>query len=340
MNKYVPSRSCLIRLMPNNMGYSMVGNIPLDKVALVILGGSVTTDEKRASGYIEHIEPVLKNSNIKDVNIYSAVYSFGSLDSDLLKINLFRRAGRKIKNAIQQEQKLNQINENEPVPEYVLDLYDEIIEPRIVIGDVATTILNMRSLIFYNHCHGAVALRLLSEVTHKELKNAGFDDKSVSAILKSIVAIQHNPVGPLETPEVTTINFLSASDDVLEYHNPFSDHVMGVHNLEPSFFGETYGNVFVAGKLNIHQGAEHGFSDGYKSDSRMRLTQNGQIIFRAEQNALRNVIIAAQDKAPIPNIEQCVSDDIVDFNAMKSSGDKLSSAMMGIRPMSKNNHQK
>lgn len=340
MNKYVPSHSCLIRLMPNNMGYSMVGNIPLDKVALVILGGGVTTDEKRASGYIEHIAPVLKNSNIKDVNIYCAVYSFGSLDSDLLKINLFRRAGRKIKSATQQEQKLSQINENEPVPEYVLDLYDEIIEPRIVIGDVATTIQNMRNLIFFNHCHGAVALRLLSEVMRTELKNAGFDDKSVSAILKSIIAIQHNPVGPLEKPGVTTINFLSASDDILEYHNLFSEHVMGVHNLGPSFFGESYGNVFVAGKLNTRQGAEHGFSDGYKSDSVLRLTNNGQTIFRAEQNALKNAIIAAQNNAPIPNIEQLVSDDMVDFNAMKSSGDKLSNAMTGISAMSKRDHQK
>ena len=329
MNKYTPSHSCLIRIMPDNKTYSAASNIPLTKVALVILGGGVTTDEKRAAGYIEHIAPVLKSADIKDVNIYSTVYSFGSLDSDLLKINLFRRAGRKVKNtAAQQELKLKQINENEPTPEYVLDLYDELIEPRIVVGNVAATIKNMRNLIFYNHCHGAVALRLLADVTYAELKNANFDDASIANILKSIVAIQHNPVGPLENAHTTNVNFLSASDDVLEYHNAFSKHVMGKHNLELSFFGELYGNVFVAGQLKAQKGSEHGFSDGYKSESNVLLTENGKNLFRAEQNAIKNAVVATQNNTNVPSIKQLVSGDGVDFSAIKSNGDKITDAMM------------
>ena len=334
MNKYTPSHSYLIQSTPGNIGYSTARNIPLNKVALVILGGGVTTNEKRASGYIEHIATQLKSSGVTNINIYGTVYAFGSLDSDLLKVNLFRRAGRKIRlsadNAAQQEQKLKQINENEPTPEYVLDLYDELIEPRIVEGDVVATIRNMRNLIFYNHCHGAVALRLLAEVTHAELKKADFDDTSIAKILKSIVAIQHNPVGPLENAHTTNINFLSASDDVLEYHNAFSKHIMGRHNLEPSFLGESYGNVFVAGQLKAQKGSEHGFSDGYKTESNVLLTENGKALFSAEQNAIKNAIIAAQNNTPVPTIEQLVSGHNVDFAVMKFNGDKLTDAMMTV----------
>ncbi len=324
MNKYIPSHSYLIYPISKNMGYSAASNIPLDTVALVVLGGGVTTDEKRAAGYIEHIAPVLKSADIKDVNIYSTVYSFGSLDSDLLKINLFRRAGRKVKNtAAQQELKLKQINENEPIPEYVLDLYDELIEPRIVVGNVAATAKNMRNLIFYNHCHGAVALRLLAYVTHAELKKANFDDTSIANVLKSIVAIQHNPVGPLENAHTTNINFLSASDDVLEYHNAFSKHVMGNHNLAPSFLGESYGNVFVAGQLKAQKTSEHGFSDGYKPEAHKQLTANGQIIFGAEKNAIKNAIISAQKNTPIATPEEFVQGDGIDFKSMQQHGQQI-----------------
>lgn len=328
MKKYTPSHSYLIRTMPDNKGYSGVSNIPLDKVTLVILGGGVTTDTKRAAGYIEHIAPILEDAKVKNTNIFSVVYSFGSLDSDLLKINLFRRAGRKVKtSAIQQEQKLKEINENEPMPEYVLDLYDELIEPRIVAGDATQTIKNMRNIIFFTHCHGAVALNFLADVTRNELKNYGFDDKSEDAVLKSIVAIQHNPVGPLEKSPVTTINFISASDDVLEYHNDFSKRVMGQHDLSPTFLGESYGNIFVAGKLKDGKGSEHGFSDGYKAEADKLLTENGKVIFRAEQNALINAIGAAQNNAPIPTPEQMVDGNNIDFKSMQMHGQHIIQTM-------------
>ena len=341
MITYTPSHSYLIQPVQNNQIYSMVSNIPLDQVALVILGGGVTTNEKRSAGYIKHILPFIQDSGLINVNVYGVVYSFGSLDSDLLKVNLFRRAGRKVKfnadNAEQQEIKLKQINENEPIPEYILDLYDALIEPRIVHGNVIATSKNMRNLIFYNHCHGAVALSLLSEVTRINLKNAGFDDASVRNILKNIVAIQHNPVGPLENPLVTTINFLSASDDVLNYYNAFSENVLGKHDLEPSFFGNEYGNIFVAGQLKSHTGSEHGFSDGYKPDAEQQLTANGQIIYSAEKNAIKNAITAAQNNTPIPSTEQFVSGTMINFAKMKSNGDKLNNAMLVAAHKSKNN---
>lgn len=335
MTQYKYSTALPIKRMPTtaieSQSYTHVNKIPQNQIALVALGGAVTTDMKTASGYIKHLESLLKSANIKNTTVYSVIYSFGSVQAELLKVNLFRRAGRKVKihadNVAQKERELKQMNENEPIPEYVLDLYDDFIEPRIVAGDVAQTIKNMRNLIFFAHCHGAVALHFLADVTRNELKNNGFDDKSADTILKSIVAIQHNPVGPLEQSPITAINFISASDDVLEYHNDFSKRVMGQHDLSPAFLGEPYGNIFVAGKLKDSKGSEHGFSDGYKADADKLLTENGKVIFRAEQNALINAITAAQNNMPIPTPEQMVDGNSIDFKSMQTHGQHIIQTM-------------
>ena len=335
MNKHEFSTAHIIYQAPrstkNNPIYSVGRNIPNDRVVLVALGGAETKDERISGGYITYLSDFLKKSGFSDINVYSAIYSFGSIQPELLKVNLFRRAGRKVKieadNAAQQEKQLKQINENEPIPEYAMDLYDELIEPRIIPGNTEQTIQNMRNLVIFAHCHGAVALNLIADVTRAELKQMGFADSAINTILKSIVAIQHNPVGPLEKSPMTTVSFLSASDDALQYYNDFSKNVIGKHDLAPSFLGNEYGNVFVAGKLKTGARSEHGFSDGYRDDADMRLTNNGKIIFDAEQHAVLNVIRAAQNKLPIPTPQQMIGLSRVDFAKMRTNGNKLNAIM-------------
>ncbi len=301
--------------------------VDIKSPALVALGGALTTNADKAFGYIEHLSRVIQDKH--DLNIYAAVYDFGAVDPMLVKANIFRRAGRKItldmdtNVARRKEQQLAQINEMEPVPGYIEDLYEIIIEPRIIRGNAQATANNLRNLIIYSHCHGAVVVNQLTEMATQQMKSAGFDDKTILQCMANVVVIQHNPTAPLENAKFTTVNFMSASDDTLNFYDTFSKNVLRTDDLPPTYMGSDYANVFIAGKLNQANGSEHGFSVGYKNNQH-DLTENGRTIFSAEQNAINNAIsVAKHAKLPSPTAETLVAGDNVNVAQMRINGQKI-----------------
>lgn len=153
------------------------------------------------------------------------------------------------------------------------------------------------------------------------MKDAGFDDNTIKQCLANVIVIQHNPTAPLEQAKFTTLNFVSASDDTLNYLDAFSKTVLGRDDIKPAFMGANYANVFVAGKLNKTNGSEHGFSIGYKNNGD-DLTPNGRIIFDAEQNAINNAIKSISNPTR-PVVEQLVSGDGVDIAKMRANGHEI-----------------
>jgi hypothetical protein len=330
MIQYVGSNSWVIKRVPNTSAgqqrFVYADNITPGRTSLVILGGSLTVDLKAAYGYIDNIAGILNDAD--NIDIYSAIYNFESLDPLLVKANVFRRAGRKLKLdtdtsvARCKEQQLQTIIENEPTPGYVEDLYDFLFENTIVPNDINKTKFNMGKIVIYTHCHGATVLRQLGEMACQNMQQMGFKATDISCALRDIVVIQHNPAGPLEHQMFTMLNFMSASDDTLNFHDNFSRHVLNRRNIKPAFFGNNYNNVFIVGQMNKQPGAEHGFSMGYAPEKQYELTDDGKMIFGMEHNAINNAIKAAHSDAPKPSIEALVTGANVDF-AMLSNNGKL-----------------
>ena len=326
MMNFVGSSAYVIKPNPNSTGtgrrFLYADKIDVNKPAVVVFGGALTATEDKALGYIEHLAHIIKNKT--DVDLYAAVYKFESVDPMLVKANVFRRAGRKMALdmdadvARRKEQTLAEINEIEPTPGYIEDLYEIVMEGRIIRGDVVRTAKNMRNLIIYSHCHGAVVVNHFADMAAQQMKDAGFDDNTIKQCLANVIVIQHNPTAPLENAKFTTLNFMSASDDTLNYLDAFSKNVLGHDDIKPTFMGADYANVFVAGKLNKTNGSEHGFSVGYKNNG-ADLTPNGQVIFGAEQNAINNAIKSINNPT-LPTPEQLVSGDGVDVAQMRANG--------------------
>lgn len=327
---YVGSSAYVIQANPSSSGgrrpFFYADKIDLSKPALVVLGGALTTTESKAFGYIEHLAKTTRNK--ANINLYAAIYNFGTIDPMLVKANTFRRAGRKMALdmdatiARRKEQQLNEINAAEPTPGYVEDLYETIIEPRIVRGDAERTAMNMGNLIIYSHCHGAIIVNHFTDMAAQQMKDAGFDDSTIQKCLAHVVVIQHNPTAPLENAKFTTLNFMSASDDTLNYFDTFSKNVLRRDDIAPAFMGDDYANVFVAGKLNKTNGSEHGFSVGYRDDG-SDLTQNGKIIFGAEQNAINAAIDNAISGASCTNVASLVSSNEIDIQQLRANGREL-----------------
>ena len=325
MTNYVGSSASMIKHTSTTGGrrflYSDV--IDVNKPALVALGGALTTNETKAFGYIENLRNAIRNKS--DVDLFAAVYKFESLDPMLIKANAFRRAGRKIRLdmdaniAQRKETELGIIYENEPTPGYIEDLYDIIIAPRIIRGNTALTAKNLRGVILYSHCHGAIVVNQLADMAEQQMKSTGFKNNEIKQCLSNVIVVQHNPTAPLENARFTTLNFISASDDTLDYFDNFSKAALKRDDLTPSFIGNKYANVFVASKLYVADGSEHGFSAGYQ-DNGSKLTPNGKVIFAAEQNAINNAIDAAVAHAPMPSIEQLVTGNNVNIEQMRNNG--------------------
>lgn len=324
---YVGSSAHTIKQNPNKTSefrqYMYADTIPTDRPVLVVLGGSLTTNEHKAMGYIEHISNLIRNKS--NIEIYAAVYNFGTIDPMLVKANVFRRAGRQMRLdmdtniARRKEQTLSQINAQEPTPGYIEDLYEIMIEPRIIRGNATQTARNLRNLIIYTHCHGAIVVSHLTDMAIQQMKDAGFDTNTIKQCLANVVVIQHNPTAPLENAKFTTLNFISASDDTLDFLDTFSKNVLGRDDVKPAFMGADYANVFVAGKLNKTNGSEHGFSIGYRNNG-IDLTPNGRVIFGAEQNAINNAVDSAIAGATVPSPEELVAGGEIDVPQMRANG--------------------
>lgn len=328
MTQYVGSNSWIIKRVPNarngQQNFTYTDNIIPGRASLVILGGSLTVDTKAAFGYIDNIVGVLDDAD--NVDIYSAIYNFESLDPLLVKANIFRRAGRKIKLdmdakvARRKEQQLQTIIENEPTPGYIEDLYDFLFEHTIVPNDINKTKFNLGKIVIYTHCHGATVLKQLGEIAYQNMQQMGYKASDISDALRNIIAIQHNPAAPLEHQMFTILNFMSASDDTLNFHDNFSRHVLNRRNIKPAFFGNNYNNVFIVGQMNKRPGTEHGFSMGYAPEKQYELTDDGKMIFGMEHNAINNAIKATQSDAPKPSIEALVNGKNVDFEMLAENG--------------------
>lgn len=315
--KRIPSESV------EDHGCIRVDNIPINEPAIVAFGGELTNSDRRANSYAKMLETLFKENNITKISIYSVVYSFKTHDTKAERNALFLKA----------KQKLIEIQENN-TPNYVNTLFNILLYPRITnsLGKRLTieeAIKRIRLIKFYAHCHGAATIWQMSNLMYEKMLYLGYKKTEIQKIQKNLLVIQHSPIAPMNSFKFTTLSFASAEDTMTNKNNTLSEYLYeNSGDIVPSFFAEPYGNIFIAGKLKETSFQEHDHRGLLKTDEKYgALTQDGEIIFNAERNALINSANQSIQGGELPSIEKIVSGSGVDFKELKSNGDFLIKVM-------------
>ena len=335
---YVISNSGVVKTVVRDEAHPY-GVMDVDKItpgvpAILLFGGEYSHMKQSANHYIKNIKTVLNQANVDIPDIYSAYYEFGSWYPNIERRELFRAAGRKLTekihpNAVEfRKKKLARMNENEPTPAYIANLYNILIRPLMVDDNgnarsLAEIKQNMRMIRVYAYSHGAAVVYRLGQMAKQELKSMNLKTAEIQNILNNIVVIQFGPVAPLENPNFTTISFISGNDTMSDGHNNFSDYMYdNAENLYPAYFPQNGAHVFIAGKISDRfdgdgNSREHDDSGLVQTD---HLTDDGVILFNAARNALANAVKSATDGNISVNIPDLVAGDGVDFQEMEQNG--------------------
>lgn len=328
--EYKPSNAHVIKSVQktseNEYGVIDVDAIDIHRPCIVVLGGELTDNPRFANHYIKQIKQVLgEYSNMTD--IYSIYYNFGSRDTDSERVNIFRKAGHRIRNTTKSIQEINanidHMSATEPTPQYIKQLYNVLLNPILVSGAngtrvPASTVAQRASNIrFYAHSHGAAVATMLGEYMAKQMKSMGYSANEIRSVQKNIIVIQHGPITTLEHPRFTTLSFASASDTKMNLHNRFSEYAAdNSFDLFPSYFPQGGAHLFAAGEISTFITKEHDNEGLTKPET---LTEDGQIILSAERNAIVNAVRGAGK--PVPAIRDLVSGPGVNFDMLAANGD-------------------
>ena len=298
--------------------------IPIDTPCVVVIGGERTVSRKDANHYASILNQLLCMHNLDDIAIYSAYYPDNIINRGNERAKLFKAAQQRIK----QHTGVSKSPENE----YIYDLYQSIIQPRIIsknnekFSDIEV-MHNLHRVMIYTHCHGAAVVRVFQDLMLSDLDKYGYNHKSVPQIMKHLLVVQHAPTAPIHNSLFNTISFMSASDTLMDFHNQFSAYVSEhPEDLPPSYFRS--GNFFATYKINYQALGEHQIAGLMPWMAEDELTPDGKIIMTAERNAIINGLnLIKSPELKVPSARELIAplsdDDPVkpDFDALKRNGD-------------------
>lgn len=316
-------------------------SMDLSRPCILILGGENTNTQEWARNYCITIAKTLYLNGIQDgLDIYSACYKLRDRNSDLDRLNLFREF-RDTKSLFDYGNGLTMtdityMNQSYPLsntyPNYIYDVLNFAFIPRLIGRNeqmIQTKKIkeNFRNMIVYTHCHGTYVLRMIEKYLNQESNKFTYSLQDMYEIEKSILAINHAPFAPLEQCKFSALSFTSASDSQINYYNELSYYMrISPESFKPAFFGPKFGNVMITSQIKEDITKEHsqvGLS-GDPRDEHM-LTENGQILFATERNALLEGTRAMLAGKPIPAIPKLIHtpDDEFDFNYFKARGQQI-----------------
>lgn len=338
MSEYKVSNAYVLKSVPKSddapYGVIPADTIDVNRPTIIALSGELTDNPRFANHYIKQLKQVLANGGVDNATIYSVYYDFGSRDTTSERAKLFQRACHRIRNMSQDintiNAKIKMMDENEPSPKYIEQLYNILLAPILATDgtdtrpDINTVAQRASYIRFYAHSHGAAVATMLGKIMAKEMSKMGYKISEIRAVQQNIIVIQHGPITPLERPNFTTLSFASASDTKVNLHNRLHEYAYdNSFDLYPSYFGRAGAHIFTAGSLSNILTKEHD-NDGLVNDD--ILSEDGQIIFSAQRNAIVNSMRMAGQ--PTPDISNLVSGPGVDFKELQSNGKWFYQLMM------------
>ena len=265
----------------HEFGITEVTTLPINEPCIVAIGGELTVSPKDANYYASMLERLLSAYDIKNVGIYSACYKFESTNRKQERAQLFRAAGTRVKNL------------DITKAEYIRDLYNHIILPRILdtnkkrLSD-ADAMKNMRKIMLFTHCHGAAVTRAFQEMMKSDMQKYGYDKKIIPQIMHGLLVVQHAPVAPVKNSMFNTISFMSASDTYMNFYddNFFKYAFEHAEDMAPSYFQPE--NLFATYEFTNQTFGEHQIVGLVPDENLDILTPDGAIIMAAERNTIIN----------------------------------------------------
>lgn len=324
---------------PNELEYTTTMDI--SRPCILILGGENTNTHEWTRNYCITIAKTLHLSGITGgLDIYSVSYKLRDRDCGLDRLNLFREF-RDTDTLLNNSNGLTMtdikyMNLSYPLsntyPNYIYDIINFAFVPRMVgrndqMLSPKKISENFRKMIVFTHCHGTYVLRMIEKYLNQESNRFTYSLQDMRDIQKCILAINHAPFAPLEQCNFSAVSFASASDSQISYYNELSHQMRkSPRTFKPAFFGPRFGNIVITSKIKTDPTKEHS-QVGLSGDPRDEhaLTENGQILFAVERNALLAGTRAMLTGKPIPSIPKliCAPDKGFDFTDLKTRGQQI-----------------
>lgn len=324
---------------PNKLEYTT--SMDLSRPCILILGGENTNTQEWARNYCITIAKTLYLNGITGgLDIYSASYKLRDRNCGLDRLNLFREF-RDTDTLLSYCNGLTMtdikyMNQSYPLsntyPNYIYDIINFAFIPRLIgrndqMLSPRKISENFRNMIVFTHCHGTYVLRMIEKYLNQESNRFTYSLQDMRDIQKCIFAINHAPFAPLEQCNFSAVSFGSASDSQISYYNELSHYMHASPNkFKPAFFGPKFGNIMITSKIKTDPTKEHS-QVGLSGDPRDEhaLTENGQILFAVERNALLAGTRAMLTGKPIPSIPKliCAPDKDFDFQELKKRGQQI-----------------
>lgn len=282
----------------NEHGLIHVDSIPIDKPAVLFLGGVAASTNRAANGTMSIIRDFFKENNFTDaVDIYSVIYEYNEdmhinfndyynarlkffyasrrkLFAEHLVPTIYRETSKVVGNKYiilnkdGSVQKKLTLCEDILHPNYIQELFDKVFLPRICDKNGKKLSLkdackNIRNLTICAHCHGAYTFLAIEKMMQQKMSVIGYTDEDRKEIQKELLCLACAPDTPLGISKSTMISFTSEQDPGILICNKLTRVIKEKcnkdNNFKPIYLPEKQGSVFVARKLFTSANADDDF---------------------------------------------------------------------------------
>lgn len=331
----------------NPYGYVKVDSIPKDEVCVLYIGGDGTTTDKAANGYAKIIKNEILDEISAEVPVYSITYNFeGHNKSIARQIANIKHRTEVLRSNADIEKTLSKATDEEYNPQYVNELFEKVILPRITLLNgkgklsVDEACKRIRKLNIVAHCHGAYTTLKLEEKMQAVMKELGYSEQDRKKIQSQMLVIAQAPACPLGVSKSQFISFRSVYDKGIPLKANFFDTYLnskkqeekrrfyaekkqnkdGIENnewfdLKPCFFAKKQGNLFLI-KQKYKWNDDDGpflINDEEHNDvsySASEQTLDGKLMaYYAKtilQNGIKNSLKQGDEFVPLPPIDNLI----------------------------------
>ena len=331
----------------NPYGYVKVDSIPKDEVCVLYIGGDGATTDKAANGYAKIIKNEILNEISTEIPVYSIKYNFDVHNKSLARqIANIRHRTEVLRSNADIEKTLSEATDEEYNPQYVDELFERAILPRITLhkgkGKLSAdeACKRIRKLNIVAHCHGAYTTLKLEEKMQSAMKELGYSEEDRKKIQSQMLVIAHAPACPLGISKSEFISFKSAYDENIPLKNNFFDTYIkskkqeerkrfyaeqiqnkeGIENnewfdLKPCFFSKKQGNLFLIKqkyKWNDDDGPfsiDGGEHNDVSYSAGEQIPEGKLMAYFAKtilQNGIRNSLQQDDEFVPLPPIDDLI----------------------------------
>ena len=331
----------------NPYGYVKVDSIPKDEACVLYIGGDGTTTDKAANGYAKIIKNEILDEISAEVPVYSITYNFeGHNKSIARQIANIKHRTEVLRSNADIEKTLSKATDEEYNPQYVNELFEKVILPRITLLNgkgklsVDEACKRIRKLNIVAHCHGAYTALKLEEKMQAAMKKLGYSEQDRKKIQSQMLVIAQAPACPLGVSKSQFISFRSVYDKGIPLKANFFDTYLnskkqeekrrfyaekkqnkdGIENnewfdLKPCFFAKKQGNLFLI-KQKYKWNDDDGpflINDEEHNDvsySASEQTLDGKLMaYYAKtilQNGIKNSLKQGDEFVPLPPIDNLI----------------------------------